>query len=191
MTRIQARRQLIVIVLLCVAVGGALLRQFAPPASMLRDIGTLLMLLWLPVIGNIVAWLVAKVRRPVPAGPAGLSGPSGPSGQSPAVFGAAGSFSPHAWVELTLREAKLPIEDTPIAAGEHHCALVVGNDGVTARWLVRPDDIVRRGKAHALQVEFLTPSVALPRFQRDATFRMLVGGAFIGDGRVLEVLGQA
>lgn len=182
MTRIQARRKLIVIVLLCVAAGGALLRQFAPPASMLRDIGTLLMLLWLPVIGNIVAWLVAKVRRPAPPG---LSGPV------PAVFGAAGTFSPHALVELTLREAKLPIEDTPIAAGEHHCALVVGNDGFTARWFVRPDDTVSRGKAHALQVEFLTPAVALPRFQRDATFRMLVGGAFIGDGRVLEVLGRA
>ncbi|MEP6722143.1 MAG: hypothetical protein ABJA77_11890, partial [Variovorax sp.] len=160
-------------------------RQFAPPASMLRDIGTLLMLLWLPVIGNIVAWLVAKVRRP--ASP----GLSGQVGQLPAVFGAPGTFSPHALVELTLREAKLPIEDTPIAAGEHHCALVVGNDGFTARWFVRPDDAVRRGKAHALQVEFLTPAVALPRFQRDVTFRMLVGGAFIGDGRVLEVLGGA
>jgi len=64
MTTIQSRRKLIVIVLLCLAVGGALLRHFAAQGSMLRDIGTLLMLIWLPVVGNIVGWLMARIRRP-------------------------------------------------------------------------------------------------------------------------------
>ena len=169
-----ARRQLIVIVLLCVAVGGALMRQFAVPGSMLRDIGTLLMLLWLPIVGNIVAWLVARLRRaPAPR---------------PETFGAADTFNPHAMVELTLRAAKLPSEDAPVAVGEHRCALVVGNDGFSARWFVRPGETVRRGKPHCLQIEFLTPTVALQVLRPEAAFRMLVGGAFIGDGQVRQLL---
>jgi len=37
-----------------------------------------------------------------------------------------------------------------------------------------------------VQIEFLAPALALPKFQRDVAFRMLVGGAFIGDGKVRE-----
>ena len=50
MTGIQAKRRFIVIALLCVALGGALLRQLSAPGSTARDVGTLLMLLWLPII---------------------------------------------------------------------------------------------------------------------------------------------
>ncbi|MET0541158.1 MAG: hypothetical protein ABWZ88_05330 [Variovorax sp.] len=173
MTTIQARRQLIVIVLLCLAVGGGVVRYFAAPSTF-RDIATLLMLLWLPVIGNVIAWLVGKWRRPPP--------PAAPS------FGPAADFSPHARVELTLRPAAVPVEDTRIAEGEHRCSLVIGNDGFSVRWFVAPGDVVRRGQPHALDIEFLAPAVALPRFQPTAAFRMLVGPAFVGDGRVLEVL---
>ncbi|WP_213955256.1 hypothetical protein [Variovorax sp. dw_954] len=175
MTTIQSRRKLIVIVLLCVAVGGALLRQFAAQGSMLRDIGTLLMLLWLPIVGNIIGWLIARMRRP-PA-------------PEPQTFGGPETFHAHARVDLTLRAASVPSEDVPVAVGEHRCALVVGNDGFSARWFVRPGETVRRGKSHPVQIEFLAPALALPRFQRDAVFRMLVGGAFIGDGQVRELPG--
>jgi hypothetical protein len=48
------------------------LRQLSEPGSTARDVGTLLMLLWLPIIGNVIAWLIAKVRRPVSAEPAGF-----------------------------------------------------------------------------------------------------------------------
>jgi hypothetical protein len=179
MTTIQARRRLIVIVLLCVAAGGALLRHFAAPGSTARDVGTLLMLLWLPVIGNVVAWLFAKLRRPAPT----AADPSG--------FEAKGAFHPHALVELTMRAPQLPSEDMPIAEGEHRCALVVDNEGFSARWFVAPGRAFRRGTAQALEVEFLAPALALPRFQRDAAFRMLVGESFVGDGRVLQLLGRA
>jgi len=172
MTTIQSRRKLIVIVLLCLAVGGALLRHFAAQGSMLRDIGTLLMLIWLPIVGNIIGWLIGRMRRaPAP---------------EPESFGGPETFAPHLWVDLTLRATSVPAEDVPAATGEHRCALVVGNDGFTARWFVRPGERVQRGQPHAVQIEFLAPALALPKFQRDVAFRMLVGGAFIGDGKVRE-----
>ena len=176
MTDIQAKRRFIVIALLCVALGGALLRQLSAPGSTARDVGTLLMLLWLPIIGTVIAWLIAKLRRPVTAAPAG--------------FEAGSTFHPHVLVELTLRTPQLPSEDLPIPEGEHRCALVVDNEGFSARWVVAPGQALRRGTAQTVQVEFLKPTIALPRFQRDAAFRMLVAESFVGDGRVLKLLGH-
>ena len=136
------------------------------------------MVLWLPVIGSVIAWLVAKVRREAPR-----------RRRAPTGFDAAGAFQPHALVELTMRPSQLPSENVPIAEGEHRCALVVDNEGFSARWFVAPGGAFRRGTAQTLEVEFLAPALALPRFQRDAAFRMLVGESFVGDGRVLQVLG--
>ena len=174
-TTIQFRRKVIVIVLLCLAAAGAIVRQFAEPGT-LRNIGTLMMLLWLPIIGNIISWLVARIRRP--------AAPAAPD------FEPGRAFHPHALVELTLRTPMLPSEDTPIGAGEHRCALVLDNEGFSARWFVAPGEAFRRGVARTVQVEFLTPALALPRFERDAAFRMLVGESFVGDGRVLQLLPQ-
>ena len=177
MTTIQSRRKLIVIILLCVAVGGAALRQFAAPGSTARDIGTLLMLLWVPIIGNVISWLIGRLRRPAPAAPS-------PFDERPA-------FAPQLLVELTLRPPKLPAEDLPVPAGEHRCALVVGNEAFSARWWVPADRSFRRGSPQALEVEFLAPQLALPRFQTEASFKMLVGESFIGDGRVLRPIEPA
>lgn len=180
MTTIQARRKLIVIILLSVAIAGALLRSFTAPRTTAHDVGTLLMLLWLPIIGNIISWLVSKLRRPAAAG---SSAPSG--------FGEGRAFQPHALVELTLRAPQLPSEDVPIPAGEQRCHLVVDNEAFSARWFVRPDESIRRGKPQPIEVEFLVPALALRRFQDQAAFRILVGESFVGDGRVLRLLGEA
>lgn len=178
MTTILARRRLIAIILLCFAVVGALMRQFAAPASTMRDVGTLLMLLWLPIIGSVVGWLFVKLRRPATSEPS-------------TTFEAGSAFVPHALVELTVRPSQLPSEDTLIAEGEHRCALVVDNQGFSARLLVPPGQAFRRGEVQTLQIEFLKPAAALPRFPPDAAFRMLVGESFVGDGHVLQVLGRA
>jgi hypothetical protein len=177
MTTIQFRRRLIVIILLCVAVAGGFVRHFATPGSTLRDIGTLLMLLWVPIIGNVIAWLVARMRRPAPA----VTSP----------FDERGAFEAHALVELTLRPPTLPSHDVPVAEGEHRCALVVDNEAFSVRWWVRPGEAFRRGTARTIEVEFLAPALARMRFQPDTAFRMLVGESFIGDGRVLRLLDQA
>jgi hypothetical protein len=172
MTTIQFRRKLIVIILLCVAVAGALMRHYAERGSTTRDIGTLLMVLWVPIIGNVIAWLIGK--RPRRAPPA-----------EPATFDAASTFTPHLRVELTLRPPALRSHDVPLSAGEYRCALVVDNEGFSARWFVPQGDVLERGKPHALEVEFLTPDIARPRFPHGAVFRVLVGDSFIADGRVL------
>jgi len=186
---IQARRKLIVIILLTTAVAGAVLRHFATLGSTARDVGTLMLLLWVPIIGNILGWLFAKVwRRRVAAKAAKLAATTPVT----ATFAAASAFQPHAQVELTLRPARLPAEDTPIPVGEHRCALVIDDKGYSARWFVYgAAPPLRRGTARALQVEFLTPAVALPHFQPGASFRMLVGDAFVGDGRVLGAADRA
>lgn len=177
MTTIQSRRKLIVIILLCVAVGGAVLRQLAAPGSTARDIGTLLMLLWVPIIGNVISWLIARLRRPAPA--------------APSPFDERLAFEPQLLVELTLRPPMVPAEDIPVPPGEHRCALVIGNEAFSARWWVPADRSFRRGTPQALEVEFLAPRLALPRFQPEAGFRMLVGESFIGDGRVLRSIESA
>lgn len=185
MTSIQGRRRLIVIILLGLALAGAVLRQLAAPGSTARDVGTLLMLLWLPIIGNIIGWLVARVWRRRQAAKAAAA-----AATTPASFEAGSAFKPHALVELTLRRSTVPAENLPLSAGEHRCALVVDNQGFSARWFVPRDEALQRGQAQALQIEFLAPAAALPRFPRDAAFRVLVGESFVGDGRVLQLLGQ-
>ena len=170
---IQSRRKLIVAILLCVAVGGAVVRHYATPGSTTRDIGTLLMVLWVPIIGNVIAWLIGKLPRRAP--PA-----------EPATFGAASAFTPHLRVELTLRPPAIPSHDVPLAPGEYRCALVVDNEGFSARWLVPHGKQLERGKAHALDVELLSPGMASARFPEGGAFRVLVGDSFIADGRVLQ-----
>ncbi|RQO54852.1 hypothetical protein DBV14_12030 [Variovorax sp. KBW07] len=173
MTKIQFRRRLIVIILLCVAVGGAFLRHYATPGSTARDIGTLLMVLWVPIIGNVIAWLIGK--RPRKAPPA-----------EPASFDALAAFTPHLLVELKFRKPAIPSQDLPIGAGEYRCALVVDNEGFSARWFVPQGQLLERGLPHALEVEFLSPAVARPKFPHGTEFRVLIGDSFIADGRALQ-----
>lgn len=176
MTTIQSRRKLIVIVLLCVAIAGAVMRLRAAPGSTARDVGTLLMLLWVPIVGNVIAWLIGRLRRPAQP--------------SPSPFDALGAFEPQLQVELTLRPPGVPAADLPVAAGEHRCAFVLGNEAFSARWWVPEGGSFRRGTVQLLEAEFLAPAVALPRFEAGTGFRMLVGDSFIGDGRVIARLAR-
>ncbi|SFP64624.1 hypothetical protein [Variovorax sp. 770b2] len=175
MTKIQFRRKLIVIILLCVAVTGAVVRHYAERGTTTRDIATLLMVLWVPIIGNVIAWLIGKLPRRAPP-------------PEPVTFDALGAFTPHLQVEVTLRPTALPVHDVPLAAGEYRCALVIDNEGFSARWFVPPGEMLERGKPHSLEVEFLAPALARPRFAQGADFRVLVGDSFIADGRVLRTL---
>jgi hypothetical protein len=178
MSTIQSRRKLIVVLLLCVAVVGAVMRHYAAPGSTYRNLGTLLMLIWLPVVGNIVGWLMARIRRP-----------RAPAASAPPAIEPGAVFRPHALAELTLRPASVPAEDVPIREGEHRCALVVDNQGFSVRWIVPQGEPFRRGMARTVEVEFLAPDVALPIFHADTAFRMLVGESFIGDGHIVRVSG--
>ena len=178
-TSIQFRRQLIVAILLGAAVVGAFIRHYAEPGA-LRNVGTLMMLIWVPIVGNIVGWLVGKIKRRPQTTVAGTL---------PPTFIAGSAFKPQALVDITLRSASVPAEDKAIAEGEHHCAFVVDNQAFSARWLLAQGEaVMRRGQSRAVQVEFLAPAVALPLFAADTRFRMLVGQSFIGDGRVVALI---
>jgi hypothetical protein len=119
-----------------------------------------------------VAWVVGKLRRPPPA-------------PAPSPFAARAAFTAHAQVELTLRAPQLPSLGSAMPEGEYECALVLGGEGFSARWIVPPGRVLPRGEPLALAVEFLAPAVALPRFAPGTPFRVLIGESFVGDGRVL------
>jgi hypothetical protein len=174
-TKIQFRRKVIVAVLLCVAIGGAIVRHYATPGTTTRDIATLLMVLWVPIIGNVIAWLISK--RPRRAKPAAVDAP--PS------FDTTGAFTPHARVELVFRKPGLPSQDVPISSGEYRCALVIDKEGFSARWFVPPGEVLERGTAAEVDIEYLSPTLAQPRFAQGAAFRVLIGDSFVADGRVL------
>lgn len=61
-----ARRRAVMIALLSLASAGAVIRALAPEPSTLRDVGTLLLVLWLPAVGNLVAWFVRRIPRKPP-----------------------------------------------------------------------------------------------------------------------------
>jgi hypothetical protein len=177
MSTIQSRRQLIVVLLLCVAVIAAVVRHQSAPGTTTRDVSTVLMLLWLPVLGSILGWCIARLPRRRQAAPAG-----------PAGFAANSPFQPQLQVEFSLRRSSVPAENTPLAAGEHRAVLVVANQGFQMRWRVAAGAALPRGEAHALPIELLSPATALPQLPPGTDFRLLVGESFIGDGRVLAVL---
>ena len=145
---ISSRRQTITAVLLLLAVGGGLLRWLAPQPSLARDMGSLLLVLWLPIIGNIIAWLVARAHKPKNA-------PPGFAPDSP--------FTPSAHITLTLLAAEVPSQSRPIRAGLFHCMVVVGHEAFSARLQVPPHAEPVPEVAQPLEVEFLKPEVALPK----------------------------
>ena len=112
----SSRRQLIVFVLLGLALAGAAMRQWSGNPSLARDIGTLLLVLWLPIIGNVVAFVITRVHRARRTSPA-------------AGFAPDAAFTPHLLVEVTAAGARAPA----LSNEERNCTLVVGHEGFTAR----------------------------------------------------------
>ena len=161
------RRQVIVAVLLALAIVGAGMRAWADNPSLARDIGTLLLVLWLPAVGNIVAFGIRRWRAAHPPRP---------------PFDPAAPFQSHLLVELArVGPASAGATDASL------CTLVVGSEGFTARlaqplaqWLAGPQPAV-------LQVQLLRPALALARLPAGAVFSVLAGTRALGTGRVLEV----
>ncbi len=163
------RRKLIVIVLLLLAVTGGAIRAWAVNPSMLRDIGSLLLVLWVPVIGNVIAYLVRQFtiarshsfRRDQP-------------------------FAGELLVEM-LPLVQLSAVTAPMTGND--CALVVGTEGFTVRLPQPVGDWLAAGIGVQMQVQFLKPGMALPLFAPDTPFRIVAHQRLVGQGRVLRVLG--
>jgi hypothetical protein len=165
----SSRRTLIVYALLLLAVIGGAMLAWAPKPSLARDVGSLLLVLWIPVISNVVGFAAQKLRL-------------GPG--APPDFEAGSPFTRHLDVDMEpLQRGAAAL--APIAPDETRCALVVGKEAFTARlpvplvqWLASPG-------MQALPLELLRPDLALPRLAGGTAFSVLVGTAIVGKGRVL------
>src|SRR5215204_4109927 len=105
-----ARRRLAMIALLLLAASGGVVRWLAPNPSTLRDVGTLLLVLWLPAVGNLIAYFIKKIPRSAP----------------PATdFVPGAAFAPQLSVQLEAVELPGPPR-AALDVAEHRCTLLVG-----------------------------------------------------------------
>jgi hypothetical protein len=167
----SSRRRLIVYVLLGLAVAGAAMRQWAPHPSLARDVGTLLLVLWLPVIGQVVGFVIARVQQ-------------ARAGRVAAAFAPQAAFAPELEIEFVpVAAAALPA----LPAGERHCTLVVGHEGFTARAAAPLAQWLGGSRTCTVSLQMLRPALALQRLRVGTTFSMLAGRTVVGTGRVLQV----
>lgn len=168
----SARRKQIVIALLVLALAGAAIRLLAPAPSTLRDLGTLLLVLWLPIIGNVVGYFFGKLPRRA----------------TPPAFAPEQPFNPHLLVALT------PLAAAAVQASAAGSAapftLVLGSEGFSAR-CAQPEawtDPALADGDFPCAVEFAAPALALPRFPQATPFVLAAGTGAVARGRVLKVL---
>lgn len=168
LTATPSRRRLAMAALLLLAVAGLVIRNVAPDPSTLHDVGTLLLVLWLPAVGNLLAYLIRKIpRRPRP-----LAG----------VFPARSVFTPHVHVRLEPTGLVPDLPSALVSAG-NRCTLIVGNSGFSAR-IGGP---LPGQEGESVAVELLRPAVALGQLTPGTEFRLLVGEIAAAKGRVLGV----
>jgi hypothetical protein len=109
-TATPARRRAAMIALLTLATAGAVIRALAPAPSTLHDIGTLLLVLWLPAVGNLVAWVARRIPQKAP----------------PATdFAAGAAFAPHLQVSIEAQGPMPPDGSTVL--------VVAGRQGFVGR----------------------------------------------------------
>jgi hypothetical protein len=171
---ISARRQLITVLMLVLALVGGAVRWFAPQPSIARDLGTMLMVLWLPIVGNIIAWLIQRAKAPK---------------HQPQGFAAGTVFEPHARIALTLLAADTPRQSRPIRAGYFDGALVVGSEAFTTRLAVPSEGEPVPEVPCTLEVQFLRPELARAQLTVGTKFAFLSGRTVLGTGHVLPVVG--
>lgn len=154
-------------VLLCLAASGAAIRHWADNPSLARDIGTLMLVLWLPAVGNLVAFAVRKI---VPL----LRRSRGFTETSP--------FKAQLRAEIA---ADGPTESAALVAGQRNCTVVIGNEGFSARAAHPLFERLGQTAPAIVDLEFLRPALALPRLPPGTAFRVMVGTALVASGRVM------
>ena len=160
----SARRKLVVVILLVLALAGGAIRLLAPNPSTLRDMGSLMLVLWVPVIGNVIAFLVHRIKLR----------------RTPFDF----PFAPDLLVEMSPL-APPPRLGQPLADS---CALIVGTEGFTVRLSQPLAGWLKAGAPIQVQAQFLKPAMALALFPPDTPFRIVAQQQLVGQGRVLQVL---
>ena len=144
----------------------------APDPSTLRDVGTLLLVLWLPAVGNLIAYLIRKIpmRRP-----------------RPTAFRSGADFSAH--LQTRIDSVSAPADWPAFDPLEQRCTVLVGQSAFT----VRSAEPLAQWLPHApqrLDLECLVPSAALPALIPGTPFHVLIGTTSVAQGRVVEQVGS-
>ena len=161
----SSRRQIVMAVLLSLAVLGAAMRHWADNPSVARDVGTLLLVMWLPAVGNLVGFVIRKFPR-----------------RGARDEGFAAGFTTH-----------LTAEVTPIAAAmrgldpaERRCTMLLGSEGFTVRSALPLSHWLTAGGAQTLDFELLRPAAGAGRLAPGTTFHVLAGTVAVASGRVTQ-----
>ena len=167
----SSRRRIAMGVMLALAITGGVVRHYAPAPSTLHDIGTLLLVMWLPAVGNLIAYLVGKLPRREPP---------------PTDFPAGSAFSPQVEVQVE----RVPLPEGWLAAmdpDERRAVLLVGRHGFTvrlaqpvARWLAQE-------ASPSLWLELLRPASARKTLVPGTAVHMLVGATAVAKATVMSV----
>lgn len=166
----SSSRRIVMATLLALATAGAVARYYAPDPSVLRDVGTLLLVLWLPAVGNLVGWLIRKVPRKARPAP---------------DFAVGSAFAPQ------LRVLLQPVE---MAGGslarldpaERRCTLLVGQRGFTVR-LAQPlvEELAMAGEREAA-LELLRPATAGNHLAEGTEFYLIAGATAVAKGKITQ-----
>lgn len=165
----SSSRRLVMAALLALAVAGGVIRHFAADPSIWRDVGTLLLVLWLPAVGNLIAYFVRKINRSAPP---------------PAQFAAGSAFTPHLHATI----AAVPLAPGWLATldpAEVRCTMLTGRQGFTMRASRPLAQLLEHEGAQELAFEALLPAVALKHLVPGTDFHLLAGTTAVAKGRLV------
>lgn len=152
-------------VLLALALVGAAMRHWGDDPSLVRDIGTLLMVLWLPAVGNLVAFLIRRLPR--------RARPS-------SAFANDAPFTAHLTAQVTPLVQAVPQLDP----GARVCTILLGSEGFTARSELPLAQWLASAGGQSVSFELLRPALGSGRLTPGIDFYVVVGAAAVARGRV-------
>jgi len=179
LTRDRIRRFLLTLAGSCIAI-GLTLWLLAPPGSALHAIGYGLAAFWLMpaiVFGPFLTLFHLNTQYK-----------KRQAQSSPQSRFAQGAVVPELAVTLKLLPEIRGRRQPMLGAGQHSLALVVGSEGFTVRFVLPEGTALDAATDQRVDVQFLAPALALPRFAPGTAFRALDQGGVIGTGTVIGTL---
>lgn len=157
-----SRRMIISLLLIAAGFIGAAMRWYYPKPLLAHDMGTLLMVMWIPAVGNFIGYAINRW-------------PPGP--RPPPALDPAQPFAPDVQVELDFpspRSAKVLTD---------RVLLMVGTQVFSGRCRVAGDD----ARNWSCELQFFVRASALPHFTAGTSFLVVEGATAVGKGRVVSV----